>query len=106
MSGYYNRYRKLNSDETIISPPFIKLDEKRTDAMIIYDVRKSRLDKISQEYYGVPYYGWLILMANPEFGGLEWNIKDGDAVRIPLPLDSTLREYERKLIQRLDYYGN
>lgn len=106
MSGYYNRYRKLNSDETIISPPFIKLDEKATDIMIIYDVRKSRLDKISQEYYGVPYYSWLILMANPEFGGLEWNIKDNEAVRIPFPLDSTLKEYERKLVQRLDYYGD
>jgi hypothetical protein len=45
-------------------------------------------------------------MANPEFGGLEWNIKDGQAVRIPQPLDVTLREYERKLVQRLDYYGD
>ena len=106
MSGYYNRYRKLNNDDTIISPPFVKLDDKSTDTMIIYDIRKTRLDKVSQEYYGVPYYSWLILMANPEYGGLEWNIKDGQAVRIPLPLDATLREYERKLIQRLDYYGN
>jgi hypothetical protein len=103
--GYYNRYRKINNDENITSPPFIKLDEKDTDAMIIYDVRKTRLDKVSQEYYGAPFYSWLILIANPEFGGLEWNIKDGQAVRIPLPLDLTLNEYERKLIRKIEFYG-
>jgi hypothetical protein len=63
------------------------------------------LDKLSQDYYGVPYYSWLILLANPEFGGLEWNIKEGQAVRIPLPLNETLNEYEAKIRQRLDYYG-
>jgi hypothetical protein len=106
MSTYFNRYKKLNNDEVTISPPFVKLDEKGTDSMVIYDARKSRLDKISQEFYGVPYYGFLILLANPEFGGLEWNIKDGQAIRIPLPLDVTLREYDRKIMQRLEYYGN
>jgi hypothetical protein len=105
MAGYYDRYKRLNSDESAISPPFIKLDEKGSDQIIRYDINKTRLDKVSQEYYGVPYYSWLILMANPEYGGLEWNIKDGQAIRIPLPLDTTIREYERKLKQRLDYYG-
>lgn len=106
MASYFNRYKKLNNDQTIISPPFVKLDEKSTDTMVIYKINKTRLDKLSQEYYGVPYYSWLILMANPEFGGLEWNIKDGQAVRIPLPLDSTLSEYDRKISQRLNFYGN
>ena len=105
MSGYFNRYRKLNTDQGVISPPFIKLDEKSTDDMIQYDKRKSRLDKISQDYYGAPYYGWLILMANPEYGGLEWNIGDGQMLRVPLPLNETLKEYEKKLNQRLNYYG-
>lgn len=106
MASYFNRYKKLNNDQTIISPPFVKLDEKSTDTMVIYKINKTRLDKISQEYYGVPYYSWLILMANPEFGGLEWNIRDGQAIRIPLPLDVTLSEYERKISQRLSFYGN
>jgi hypothetical protein len=44
-------------------------------------------------------------MANPEYGGLEWNIGDGQMIRIPLPLNETLREYERKLNLRLNYYG-
>lgn len=103
--SYFNRYRKLFDDESMISPPFIKLDEKPTDTFVQYSTTKSRLDKISQEYYGEPFFGWLILMANPEVGGLEWNIIDGQIIRVPLPLDITLREYETKLRNRLDYYG-
>lgn len=105
MAGYYNRYRKLNTDDKIISPPYVALTPKETDNMIVYDKNKTRLDKVSQNYYDAPYYGWLILLANPEFGGEEWNILDGQTVRIPLPLDESLKEYERKLRQRLDYYG-
>jgi hypothetical protein len=105
MGSYFNRYKKLNNDSGVISPPFIKLDEKSSDQMVIYNTTRTRLDKLSQEYYGAPYYSWLILLANPEFGGLEWNIKEGQAVRIPYPLDATIIEYERKIRQRLDYYG-
>jgi len=103
--SYLNRYRKLYDDESMITPPFVKLTEKVSDRFVQYNVNKSRLDKISQEYYGEPFYGWLILIANPELGGLEWNIIDGQNIRVPLPLDVTLREYETKLRERLDYYG-
>jgi len=103
--AYYNRYRKLINDDATISPPFIKLTEKNTDTFIQYNTNRSRLDKISQDQYGLPYFGWLIMMANPEFGGLEWNIPDGTFIRIPFPLDQTINEYETKLKNRLDYYG-
>jgi hypothetical protein len=103
--AYYNRYKRLSSDERIISPPFIKLTERSSDTFVQYDVKKSRLDKISQEYYGDPTYTWLILMANPEFGGLEWNIQNGEMIRIPQPLSDVLKEYELKLKERLSYYG-
>lgn len=103
--SYYNRYKGLNGDDGTISPPFVKLDPKPTDKFIEYNVTRSRLDKICQEQYGSPFYGWLILMANPEYGGLEWNIIDGSFVRVPFPLDETLKEYQRKLKARLEYYG-
>ena len=105
MSCYFIRYQKVSTDRGVVSPPFIKLDEKSSDQTFIYSTTRTRLDKLSQEYYGLPYYSWLILLANPEFGGLEWNIKEGQAVRIPYPLDATIIEYERKIRQRLDYYG-
>lgn len=103
--NYFNRYKRLNSDEKRISPPFIKLTEKQTDKFATYTVNKSRLDKLSQQYYGVPYYGWLILMGNPELGASEWEYLDNTTLRIPYPLQDTLREYETKLKNRLDYYG-
>lgn len=105
MPAYYNRYSTLNNDEEMLSPPFVKLTEKGTDTFVQYDANKSRLDKISQQYYGSPYYGWLILMANPQYGGLEWKIGDGEAIRVPLPFDDTLKEYRTKLRKRLEYYG-
>jgi hypothetical protein len=103
--NYFNRYRKLNSDEKRISPPFIKLDAKQSDKFTTYTINKSRLDKLSQQHYGAPYYGWLILMANPELGSSEWEFPDNSTIRIPYPLQDTLREYEAKLKNRLDYYG-
>ena len=54
MGSYFNRYKKLNNDSGVISPPFIKLDEKSSDQMVIYSTTRTRLDKLSQEYYGAP----------------------------------------------------
>lgn len=105
MQNYFNRYQTLSSDEKTISPPLVKLMEKESDEFVQYRITKSRLDKISQDKYKSPYYGWLILMANPQYGGLEWNIIDGDLIRIPLPLNETLREYKTKLAKMISYYG-
>lgn len=63
------------------------------------------MDKISQQFYGVPYYGWLIMLANPSYGGQEWNIPDGTMLRIPFPLIASLEEYKSKLDQHFLYYG-
>lgn len=103
--SYYNRYIGLTNDEISVCPPFVKLTEKSSDKFVRYRKNKSRLDKISQEYYGSPYYGWLILMANPECGGLEWNIKDNEDIRVPYPLDDSLRDYKSKIKSALQYYG-
>jgi hypothetical protein len=55
------------------------------------------MDKISQQYYGTPTFGWLILAANPIFGGVEWNIPDAAILTIPFPLVSSLQEYKSQL---------
>ena len=43
MGKYFNRYRKLTTNDIVTSPPFIKLDEKDTDIMVIYRVNKTRI---------------------------------------------------------------
>ena len=73
---YYNRYKDflINGEQTVV--PFVRIPSKPTDKKYIYREGRSRLDKISQEIYSTPYFGWLIMVANPNFGGLESNIPD------------------------------
>lgn len=89
----YNRYNRflVNGKYNII--PSVKIYNKSTDYMEIYNKDKSRLDLISYKYYGDPNYDWLIMMANPEYGSMEYNIPDGAILRIPFPLNTTIDNY-------------
>lgn len=102
---YYNRYNNLivNGIQTVI--PYVKLPAKSTDKMYIYRVGISRLDKISQTYYGSPYFGWLIMQANAEYGGSEIDIPDNTTLKIPFPLTSSLLDYKSSLETYFYYYG-
>jgi len=102
---YYNRYENLivNGVQTII--PGVKIPAKSTDKIYIYRTGISRLDKVSQTYYGTPFFGWLILQANPGFTGLETNIPDGAVLTIPFPLLTSLQDYKSALDNHFLYYG-
>lgn len=102
---YYNRYSNflINGQQTVV--PFVNLPQKTTDRISIYKVGRSRLDKISQEFYETPFFGWLILMANPQYGGLENTIPDGAILVIPFPLTSSLQDYKGALENHFYYYG-
>jgi len=102
---YYNRYNDflIDGEQTIV--PYISLPSKSTDIRYIYKIGVSRLDKISQQYYGSPTFGWLILQANPIYGGQEWNINDGAVLTIPFPLISSLQDYKNQLENHTFYYG-
>ena len=91
---YYNRYSPflINGDQTVV--PYVSVPNKTSDKTYIYKVGKSRLDKVSQEFYGTPYFGWLILQANPQYGGLENYIYDGAILTIPFPLIPSLQDYK------------
>ena len=105
MEQYYNRYKEflINGQQTVV--PFVSLPSKGTDQRYIYRVAVSRLDKIYQQYYNTPFFGWLILQANPEYGGLEWNIPDNSIITIPFPLVSSLQDYQNALNNYFLYYG-
>ena len=102
---YYNRYSDflINGEQTVV--PFIPLPAKSSDKSHIYIVGQSRMDKISQQYFGSPFFGWLIMQANPEFGGLEQNIPDGSLLTIPFPLVASLQDYKNELNNHFFYYG-
>lgn len=102
---FYGRYDQflVEGKQTIV--PYITLPQKVSDKNYIYRIGISRLDKISQEYYGSPAFGWLIMVANPNFGGEEWNIPDGSVLTIPYPLIASLQDYKNQLENQFFYYG-
>ena len=101
----YKRYSDflINGEQTIV--PYINLPSKTTDKKYIYKVGQSRLDKVSQQYYDSPTFGWLILLANPIYSGSEWNIPDGSILTIPFPLVASLQDYKNELDNHFLYYG-
>ena len=102
---YYNRYNQflINGEQNIV--PYIQLTTKSSDRNYIYKVGQSRLDKISQQSYGTPYFGWLILSANPQYSGSEYSIPDGAVLTIPFPLISSLQDYKNSYENYFFYYG-
>jgi len=102
---YYNRYTGFLINGKYKTMPFISLSVKSTDYYEVYIRNRTRFDVLSDKYYDAPYYTWLILQANPTFGGLEFCLKNNTQIRIPYPLETTLREYNEKLKQYIQLYG-
>jgi hypothetical protein len=93
---YYDRYEDFRFNNMVRVLPFIKVRNQATDIFIEYK-KRTRLDIVSQTYYGTPYYGWLIMSANPQYGGLEFDIPEGSTLRIPFPLISALSAYQQDI---------
>ena len=106
MSGdYFDRYQYFESDGSFKIVPGIEIPIKGSDKYIQYKKGKDRLDKISQEYYNTPLFGWLILQANPLAGSIEFEIPDNFFLRIPFPLLTTLQDYKSGVELYKLYYG-
>ena len=105
MNQYFNRYQLFLVDGEQKIVPGIEIPIKNTDKFFIYKKSKSRLDKVSQENYGTPLFGWLIMSANPSIGGVEFEIPDNTILRIPFPLLVSLQDYKRNVELYKLYYG-
>lgn len=101
----YNRYNEFKVGDVIKFTPFIRLQKKPSDKEEQYIRGKTRFDLLSYKYYKDANYGWLILLANPQIGSLEFNIKNGENITIPFPLESTLKEYINQVNSYKKYYG-
>lgn len=101
----YDRYGKFKENGEIKTPPFIKIPNKDTDIEIVYQQGKTRLDIESYKYYKNPNYGWLILLANPSYGSMEYLIPNNTKLRIPYPLNSTLTQYQSAIDTYIKNYG-
>jgi hypothetical protein len=89
----YDRYAILkNDDGTIDAMPFVNLPINSSDKYEYWNSDFSRLDKLSQKYYGNPFYDFFIIYANGYVS--EFDIPDGALIRIPFPLSKVKGDYE------------
>ncbi len=105
MANYYDRYENFRDNNSIEQIPGIILTPESTDKQVVYKLGRTRLDIVSQEYYGNPYHGWLIMLANPQWGGIEFNIPDGEVIRVPFPFTNALERYILKVNRYKELYG-
>ena len=102
---YYNRYRTFLVEGQQTTVPFVTLPQRTSDQKFIFKKNRSRLDKISNEKYGTPTFGWLIMLANPQYEGLETNITEDTILIIPYPLVAAIQDYKSALETHFFYYG-
>ena len=105
MAQYYDRYNTFKVNGDMKPVPGITIPKSDSDKVAIYKQGLSRLDKLSNLYYLNPYSGWLIMLANPQFGGLEFNIPDMTALVVPFPFESALARYDTELSKHKLLYG-
>ncbi len=105
MASNYNRYSNFSANGEMRLVPFAEIPVKSSDRYEYYIAGRTRLDILSYTHYKDANYGWLILQANPDVGGLEFNIKDGTLLRIPYPLSTSLTDYENSIKRYNELYG-
>lgn len=105
MAQYYDRYEKFRSNGEMKPVPGITIPYSGNDKQTLYKAGRTRLDKVSQEYYGNPYCGWLIMLANPEWGGMEFDIPDQTTIRVPFPFTTAVDRYILGINRYKELYG-
>lgn len=105
MPTYFDRYEAFRSNGEMKPIPGIRIPIGSGDKTVVYKMGETRLDILSQKYYNNPYHGWLILLANPQYGGLEFEIKDRDVIRIPYPFETAIDRYINSVNIYKQLYG-
>ena len=105
MARYYDRYSNFRYDGSMKPIPGLYIPTEATDKKIIYRVGDTRLDKVSNLYYNTPYCGWLIMLGNPQYGGLEFTIPDQSIIVIPFPFESAISRYQNEINKYNLLYG-
>jgi hypothetical protein len=105
MSNYYDGYNGFRINSEVKPIPGIQIPASSSDKIVVYKKGKTRLDIVSNDYYNNPYSGWLIMQANPQFGGLEFNIPDNSLIRVPFPFTEAINRYITQVALHKTLYG-
>lgn len=100
---YYNFYSQFLNNEKITMIPFIQFPLKDSDKTYIWKTT-DRMDQISNKFYGTPYGGKLILLANATLGTNEDEIPDGAILTIPYPFKDGLQRWINIVDKFKNYY--
>lgn len=98
---YYNRYNLLRYNNQNFTVPKITIPISNTDKQTVYKKGITRFDKLSEDYYGNPLHGFLILAANQQFTEMEFDIEDGAVIRIPFPFENALTLYNNAIKEHI-----
>lgn len=102
---YINRYKNFINENEIKMIPHLKIREAATDKVVVFERGHTRMDILSQTYYGSPFFGFLIRLANPQYQGMEFDIPNGSLVRIPFPLSSAIELYNEEVKRYIEIEG-
>lgn len=105
MARYFDRYSEFRYNGIMKTLPGITIPQSSGDKSIVYKLGSTRLDKLSNDYYNSPYYGWLIMLANSQYGGLEFNIPDLSVINVPYPFESAISRYITEVNNFKALYG-
>ena len=105
MPGYIDRYSKFRFNGGMRPVHGVVVPTSSSDLSYVYKQGVTRLDKLSNMFYNNAWSGWLIMAANPQFGGLEFNIPDMTLIRIPYPFDDAVDRYLREINNHKMLYG-
>ena len=93
----YDRYSKVRLNGKIGIVPHVEIPKIDSDYYEVYERGKTRLDNLSYKYYKDTNYDWLIMLANPEYGSMEFNIPYGSQIRNPYPLQGVIQYYNNAI---------
>lgn len=91
---YINRYKQFLNSDGIEYIPSLSITTSDSDESKLWNKSSDRLDKLSQTYYGHPFGGWLIMLANKNLGSDEFDFENGDLIIIPFPYQNAIQRYE------------
>lgn len=95
-----SRYAQLKTNGKLKDFPKVKIKNRSTDIFMTYNSKVTRLDRMAATVYGDDTLYWLILLANPQYY-VEFDIPTNSVIRVPLPLNEVMAEFQSKQISNL-----
>ena len=95
-----NIYAPFRQAETWMQVPFIPVPVLTTDKQEVYVPGVSLMTRVSMKFYGVPYMGKFIQAANPTVIN-EFDIEEETLLRIPFPLEQSLKLFREAVDEYL-----